>query len=319
MSERKVIAVDLGGTRIRVALVTEGGELVHRVDDLAHTEEGPRKVTERMAGLIQRLVAETGIDGDIPVGIGSPGPLNPRTGTVLYTPNLPGWRDVPLVDWLNQLTGRRVALQNDGNCGTLGEMQFGSAKGVRDLVYLALGTGVGGGIVSGGRLVDGVRGLGAEVGHFVVALDGPRCSCGSVGCLESFTAGWAIKREAEAVCTTRDGDFMVKLADGKGLHAGIVAEAARQGDPAATMILDRAARALGASMGAFVNLTNPSMIVFGGGLIAIKDVLIEPAKRYMAQHCFADFRDDVTVTYSSLGHDTGVYGAAALALIEFPA
>ncbi|MGC4108671.1 MAG: ROK family protein [Thermomicrobiales bacterium] len=318
MSERKVIAVDLGGTRIRVALVTEGGDLVHRVDDLSHTEEGPRAVTERMAGLIERLAGETGIGVDIPVGIGSPGPLNPRTGTVLYTPNLPGWRDVPLVDWLNGLTGRRVALQNDGNCGTLGEMQFGSAKGAQDLVYLALGTGVGGGIVSGGRLVDGVRGLGAEVGHFVVAVDGPRCSCGSVGCLEAFTAGWAIKRDAEAVCTTRDGDFMVKLAAGKEVHAGIVAQAARQGDPAATMILDRAARALGAAMGAFVNLTNPSMIVFGGGLIAIKDVLIEPAKRYMAQHSFADFRDDVTVTYSSLGHDTGVYGAAALALVAFP-
>jgi len=319
VSERTVIAVDLGGTRIRVALVTEGGALLHRVDDLAHTEEGPRAVTERMGRLIERLAAEAGAGLDVPVGIGSPGPLNPRTGTVLYTPNLPGWRNVPLVAWLNELTGRRVALQNDGNCGTLGEMQFGSAKGVRDLVYLALGTGVGGGIVSDGKLVDGVRGLGAEVGHFVVALDGPRCSCGSVGCLESFTAGWAIKRDAEAVCTTRDGDFMLKLADGKGLHAGIVAEAARQGDPAASMILDRAARALGASMGAFVNLTNPSTIVFGGGLIAIRDVLIEPAKRYMAQHCFADFRDDVTVTYSSLGHDTGVYGAAALALVAFPA
>ncbi|MGC4191596.1 MAG: ROK family protein [Thermomicrobiales bacterium] len=318
MSERKVIAVDLGATRIRVALVTEGGDMVRRVDDLAHTEEGPRAVAERIAGLIQRIAAETGIDAAVPVGIGSPGPLNPRTGTVLYTPNLPGWRNVPLVDWLADLTGRRVALQNDGNCGTLGEMQFGSAKGEQDLVYLALGTGVGGGIVSSGKLVDGIRGLGAEVGHFVVALDGPRCSCGSVGCLEAFTAGWAIKHEAEAVCTTRDGDFMMNLAGGKEVHAGIVAEAARQGDPAATLILDRAARALGAAMGAFVNLTNPSAIVFGGGLIAIRDVLIEPAKRYMTQHCFADFRDDVTVTYSSLGHDTGVYGAAALALITFP-
>lgn len=313
-----MIAVDLGGTRIRVALVNEAGDLIHRVDDLAHTEEGPRAVTERMAGLIQQLAAETGAGSDVPVGIGSPGPLNPRTGTVLYTPNLPGWRDVPLVDWLNSLTGRRVALQNDGNCGTLGEMRFGSAKGVQDLVYLALGTGVGGGIVSGGNLVDGVRGLGAEVGHFVVAIDGPRCSCGSVGCLEAFTAGWAIKRDAEAVTTTRDGDFMVSLARGSEVHAGIVGEAARQGDPAATLILDRAAQALGAAMGAFVNLTNPSMIVFGGGLLAIKDVLIEPAKRYMTQHSFADFRDDVTVTYSSLGHDTGLYGAAALALIQFP-
>lgn len=318
MAERKVIAVDLGGTRIRVALVSESGELEHRLDSLSHTEEGPKAVIQRMGRLVNRLADEMSLPADTPVGVGSPGPLNPRTGTVLYTPNLPGWRDVPLVEWLTDFTGRRVALANDGNCGTLGEMKFGSAKGVSDLVYLALGTGVGGGIVSNGRLVDGVRGLGAEVGHFVVSLDGPRCTCGSVGCLEAFTAGWAIRREAMAVATTADGDAMTKLADGGDLHAGIVADAARQGDPAASLILARASRALGAAMGAFTNLLNPSMIVFGGGLVEIGDLLIEPAKRYMMMHSFVDFRKDVTVTYSSLGHDTGIYGAAALALVEFP-
>lgn len=318
MSERQVIAVDLGGTRIRVALVSESGKLEERRETLALTAEGPEAVIARMGALINTLAADVQLPPEIPIGVGSPGPLNPRTGTVLYTPNLPGWRNVPLVEWLSASTGRRVALANDGNCGTLGEILFGSAKGVSDLVYLALGTGVGGGIVSNGRLVDGVRGLGAEVGHFVVALDGPRCSCGSVGCLEAFTAGWAIKRDATAVATTADGDFMTKLAGGGDIHAGIVADAARQGDPAANLILARAARALGAAMGAFTNLLNPSMIVFGGGLVEIGDVLIEPAKRAMLMHSFVDFRQDVTVTYSSLGQDTGIYGAAALALVEFP-
>lgn len=317
LSERHVIAVDLGGTRIRVALVSETGKMEARLETPALTNEGPRAVIARMGDLINELVADVGVAPGVPIGVGSPGPLNPRTGTVLYTPNLPGWRNVPLVAWLSEMTGRRVALANDGNCGTLGEIQFGSAKGVSDLVYLALGTGVGGGIVSNGRLVDGVRGLGAEVGHFVIAIDGPRCSCGSVGCLESFTAGWAIMRDATAVATTADGDFMLKLAGGGDIHAGIVADAARQGDLAANMILARASRALGAAMGAFTNLLNPSMIVFGGGLVEIGDLLIEPAKRHMMMHSFVDFRQDVIVTYSSLGHDTGIYGAAALALVEF--
>lgn len=318
MSERQVIGVDLGGTRIRVALVSEQGEIVHRVDSLAHTEEGPTAVVHRIGTLVQQLADETGIDASVPAGIGSPGPLNPRTGTVLYTPNLPGWRNVPVVDLLQEQTGRRFALQNDGNCGALGEMIFGSAKGVSDFIYLALGTGVGGGIVAGGKLIDGMRGLGAEVGHFVVALDGPRCSCGSIGCMEAFTAGWAIKHEAAAVATTADGDFMRQLAGDGELHAGIVAEAARQGDLAAQQILGRASRALGAAMGAFTNLLNPSMIILGGGLLAIKDVLMEPAKDYLRQHSFIDFRDDLTITYSSLGHDTALLGAAALAMVEFP-
>ena len=318
VTERQVIAVDLGGTRIRVALVLESGKLEQRRETPALTAEGPKAVIARMGALINELATDVQLPSEVPIGVGSPGPLNPRTGTVLYTPNLPGWRNVPLVEWLSASTGRRIALANDGNCGTLGEIQFGSAKGVSDLVYLALGTGVGGGIVSNGRLVDGVRGLGAEVGHFVVALDGPRCSCGSVGCLEAFTSGWAIKRDATAVATTADGDFMTKLAGGGEIHAGIVADAARQGDPAASLILARAARALGAAMGAFTNLLNPSMIVFGGGLVEIGDMLIEPAKRAMLMHSFVDFRQDVTVTYSSLGHDTGIYGAAALALVEFP-
>ncbi|HEU0165293.1 MAG TPA: ROK family protein, partial [Thermomicrobiales bacterium] len=137
-----MIGVDLGGTRIRVALISESGTMEHRLDALSRTEEGALAVVRRIGELVGRLAAEAGVDPGVPVGIGSPGPLNPRTGEVLYTPNLPGWRNVPIVRLLEEQTGRRVTLANDGNCGTLGEMQFGSAKGVSDLVYIALGTGV---------------------------------------------------------------------------------------------------------------------------------------------------------------------------------
>jgi len=313
MSDRKVIAVDLGGTHIRVAVASKSGRLDCHTRIATQAELGPLSVIERMADQINKTAAEASLDTSVAVGVASPGPLNPSAGAVLYTPNLPGWRDVKFVELLEARVGRKVFLANDGNCGALGEIRFGSARGVNDLIYLALGTGVGGGIVSGGRLIDGVRGLGAEVGHLCIAIDGPRCSCGSIGCLEAYVSGWAIQREAEAVATTADGDRIRDLAGDGEIHAGIVALAADEGDPAAKLILDRAGRALGAAMGALTNIFNPRMIVVGGGVASIGEHLLGPARESMLAYSFIDMREDVTIAKSSLGGDTGVYGAAALA------
>lgn len=314
VSHQQVIAVDLGGTHIRVAVVSESGEMVHRDAIPTNAINGPDSVLERMAGLVNSVAATVGVAADAPVGVASPGPLDARTGTVLYTPNLPGWRHVRVTERLGEQTGRTVMLSNDGNCGALGEARFGSAQGVDNLVYLALGTGVGGGVLSGGHLVDGVRGLGAEVGHVVIAMDGPRCSCGGIGCLESFIAGWAIKRDADMVATTSEGETLVRTANGGELHAGIVAKAAAAGDPAARQIMARVSRALGAGMGAFANIFTPQMIVVGGGVADIGTMLLEPAIEAMANYSFVDVRSDLTIGFSSLGQDTGLYGAAALAL-----
>ena len=316
VAERKVIAVDLGGTHIRVGVVSESGDLDHHERVATRAELGPHAVIGRMAEQIMATVEKAGLSPDVPVGVASPGPLNPKTGTVLYTPNLPGWRSVPFVHLLEAQIGRKVYLANDGNCGALGEIRFGSARGVEDLIYFALGTGVGGGVVSGGRLIDGVRGLGAEVGHLGIAMDGPRCTCGSIGCLEAFVSGWAIKREAEAVATTADGDLIREMAGDGEIHAGIVARAADAGDPAARQILNRAGRALGAAMGALTNVFNPAMIVVGGGVATIGEHLLTPARETMLSYSFVDMRNDVSIAYSALGNDTGIYGAAALALQE---
>jgi glucokinase len=311
----RVIAIDLGGTNIRGALVDSSGEVLERAAARTDAAEGPSAVIERIAAVIHEV--SCGTAEETSVGIASPGPLDPRRGTILFTPNLPGWRDVPLVSELHAATGRRIDLQNDGNCGALGEANYGSAKGVGDLVYLAIGTGIGGGIISNGVLIDGSRGLGAEVGHVVVALDGPRCTCGAVGCLEAFASGWAIRREAELVATTADGDHLRCLADGGELHAGIVAKAAHDGDPAANQILERAGRALGAAIGAFVNIFNPSHVVIGGGVSEIGEIFIGHARAAVSQHSFIDMRSDLALTYSSLGADTGLLGAAALAFRSF--
>jgi glucokinase len=317
VNEPHVIAVDMGGTNIRVAVISESGKMEHRSRTATRAVEGPDAVIQRIGDLVNVVARDAGLGPEVPVGVASPGPLNPRTGVVHYTPNLPGWRDVPFVDKLSAIVQRDVTLANDGNCGALGEAQFGCAKGVKNLVYLALGTGIGGGVITEGVLIDGKNGLGSEIGHTVVALDGPRCSCGSIGCLESFASGWAIQAEAEHIATTADGDLLRDLAGEGPIHAGIVAEAAQRGDVAARGLLDRAGRALGAAMGSFVNMFDPEMIVIGGGVATLGELLMGPAKLAMPAHCFVDMRRGLTIAYSSLGGDTGIFGAAALAFSVF--
>lgn len=313
----QVIGVDLGGTNIRVAVLDADGTMSHTTRMPTRSELGPDAVIQRIGDLVNQVAEKAGIAADAPVGIASPGPLNPRKGIVHYTPNLPGWRDVPLVANLQAIINRPVALANDGNCATLGEMQFGRAKGVHNLVYLALGTGIGGGVVSEGILIDGKNGLGCEIGHTLVAIDGPRCNCGSIGCLEAFASGWAIQAEAYKVATTADGDLLHELAgDGK-IHAGIVALAAEQGHEASIAILERAGRALGASIGSFINMFDPEMVVIGGGVAALGDWLMAPARRMIPQYSFVDMRSGVPIEFSQLGSDTGIYGAGALAFMEF--
>lgn len=309
----RVVAVDLGGTNVRVAIVSSDGNLSHRHAIPTNAQDGPVRVIERMTQLVNEVAESADIDSAAPVGVASPGPLDPRTGVVLFTPNLPGWRDVPLGGKLAEGTGRSVRVANDGNCAGLGEVRFGVAKGATDIVYLALGTGVGGGVVSGGRLVDGVRGLGAELGHAVVALDGPRCTCGGIGCLESFVAGWAIAREGQLVATTEDGRAIVAAAGGKPITATVIAAAAQAGDPAAIAILARAGRALGAAIGAFINIFNPQLVVIGGGVASLGDQLLGPAKAAIPQYCMQAPRSSFALAWSSLGDDTALYGAAALA------
>ena len=310
----RVLAVDLGGTNLRVAVVSTDGAVTHRRQVPAEAAAGPRAVAARMATLLTEIAAEAGLPPDCPAGVAVPGPIEPRAGIVRFTPNLAGWRDFPLGDTLRTATGRPVAFGNDGNCAALGEARFGVGAGSQHLVYLALGTGVGGGVITHGRLVEGVGGLGAELGHVVVALDGPRCTCGSVGCLETFASGWALAREAALVASTADGVAIRRAAGARPLTASAIAAAAAEGDPAALAILDRAGRALGAAIGAFANIFNPELVVIGGGLGgALGEALLVPTRRAIPAHCFGAVRDDVRLTTSSLGDDTALFGAAALA------
>lgn len=311
-----VLAVDLGGTNLRAAVVGADGRVVHRRAVATEAAAGPDAVVERLVALIEAVAVDAGLAADIPAGVAIRGPLDPRRGIVYFTPNLAGWRDYELGRAIAARTARRIHLGNDGNCAALGEARFGAGVGVADLVYFALGTGVGGGIISDGRLIEGPRGLGGEVGHVVVSLDGPRCHCGALGCLEAYVAGWAISRDARLVATTADGVALRQAAAGDAITPTVVARAASAGDAAAGAILERAGRALGAVAGAFVNLFNPDLIVVGGGVGTLGEALLAPTRRALAEHSFPAPRADVRLLSSNLGDDTALLGAAALALSQ---
>jgi glucokinase len=312
--ERRVVGVDLGGTNLRAAVICSDGTIEHRQNVPTNAQEGPEKVVQRMADLVVRVAAEGGLDRSTVVGVAAPGPLNPKTGVVHFTPNLPGWLDFHLRDALSELIGFRVVVENDANCAVVGEARFGAAKDADDVIYLGLGTGVGGGVIANGKLISGVSGLGGELGHVCVSIEGPRCTCGGVGCLEAYVAGWAIAREGELVASTSDGSALREASAGNAITPRAVIAAASAGDPAATAILKRAGRALAAAMGAFINTFNPELIVVGGGLGVGDSQILTAAREALPAYSFRAQREGAQIVIAKLGDDSGLFGAGALAL-----
>lgn len=309
----KTLAFDLGGTNLRCAIVTADGEIHSEERALTEGERGVDVVIEHIAMLIEQVASQGSLASDVPVGVAAPGPLDPNTGIVRFSPNLAGWTNVPLRSRLEDLTGRKVHLGNDANSAALGEFYFGSARDAQHLVYIALGTGVGGGVISNGRLIDGINGLGGELGHTCVNLDGPRCSCGASGCIEAYCSGWAIARDGLAlVLSGRGNTIRDAAANPDDIDARAVSEAASRGDQGALLILERAGHALGAGLASFANVFNPEMIVIGGGLARIGDALLAPAELAFRAYALPAISEAITITASSLGTRTGIYGAAAI-------
>lgn len=315
-TQQIALGIDLGGTNLRSAAVTAGGEIVYETHRPTFAIEGVDSVIDRIALAIREAADKSGVATDVPVGVAAPGPLDPRTGIVHFAPNLPGWRDVQLRDRLQELTGRPVLLGNDANAAALGEFIFGAGKGSQNMIYVGLGTGVGGGVISEGRLIDGARGMGGELGHVSVDLDGPRCTCGSSGCIEAFSSSWSITHEATLLVSSgRGAAILAAAADGK-VGPRAVGAAAASGDPAARALLERAGTALGAGLANFINIFNTEIIVLGGGVSEIGEPLLDPVRRAINAFAMPVMRQDVQLIPSSLGLKTGIYGSAALVFYE---
>ncbi len=309
------IGVDLGGTKILTAVVTPRGDVVHQ-HRRPTPQLGPPAVVEAIADSVASVLAGSGLTADLVrgVGVGAPGPLDPRRGVVFQPPNLAGWSDVPLADLLVRRLKLRVHVENDANAAALGEWWVGAGRGVDDLVYITVGTGVGGGIILGARLIHGVSGTAGEIGHMTIDLHGPPCPCGSSGCLEVLASGPAIVRMAREAIGAGRPTAIVELAGGdlEAVTAETVADAARRGDVLARELFDRAGNYLGVGVANLLNLLNPARVVIGGGVSEAGEFFLEPVRRTARACAFDRPARDAEIIPTALGVEVGAIGVAAV-------
>jgi len=315
---RHVVAVDVGGTKILTAVVSDRGEILAQ-----RRAETPQTGVDPVLEVITATVLAALHDARVPageivgVGVGAPGPLNPDSGIVFEAPNLSGWRDVPLKDSLEARLSLPVFVEHDATAAALGGWWRGAGRGVSDLIYLTVGTGIGGGIIIDDRLVHGVTGTAGEVGHMTIDVDGPPCPCGrSTGCLEALASGRAIARMAREAISAGKRTQILAIAggDAESVEAEHVEQAARAGDPVAREIFSRAATYLGVGVANLLNLLNPARVIIGGGVSKAGDLLFDPVRRIARQRAFERPGRDAEIVPAALGDDSGPVGVAAVAL-----
>jgi glucokinase len=313
MSGRRVIGVDAGGTKLLVGAVGDDMR-VHRLVRRLWRGGDREEVVEVMAAAVQEA-REAAPDAEA-VGLGIPSLIDFRRGTSLTSVHLP-LDGVPLREVMAERLGLPVCVDNDANAAVVAEHRHGAARGARDVVLLTLGTGIGGGLLLGGRVYRGSFGAGGELGHIVVDIDGPECfgGCPGRGCLEALVSGSALARDGLVAARSGQASRLERvLADGGEITAAAVAEAALAGDAVAREVVERAGRSLGAGITGLVNAFNPEVVVVGGGVMASGELLLRPAREVVAARALRPSRDGVRIVPAALGEEAGMLGAAALAL-----
>jgi len=312
-----VLAIDLGGTKILTALVSNKGEIIVRERCLTLADEGPTPVIERLLSAMDSILRleslkPSNLDS---ISIAAAGAVDLEKGLVTLSPNLPGWHDVPLGEVVRKRYGVKVFLVNDASAAALGEHRFGSGKGVKNLVFLAIGTGIGGGIIINGELHQGISGSAGEIGHMTIDLNGRHCACGNVGCLETLVSGRAIAGEAKRRLDQGEKSTLADIMAGKTdeITAEKVGVAARDGDSLALDIITKTGACLGAGLVNLVNIFNPEMIVIGGGVAKLGELLLEPARQVVREKAFPMSAQAVRIVTARLGEEAGIYGAAIFA------
>lgn len=312
------LGIDLGGTKILTAVVDDQGKMLSRDYRSTPAQQGQDAVIEAMAQSARAAVEQAGLGmSDLSAaGIGVPGPCNPKTGILHTTPNLPGWRDVPIKDIMADQLDRAVYLVNDANAAGLAEYHFGAGRGARSLIYVTVSTGIGGGIVLDGEIYTGPAGLAAEIGHITIDDKGPLCNCGNLGCWEALASGTALATRARRLAAEGRASAIVALADGDSgkITARHVGQAAEQGDTVAKELLQVTSHYLGTGFASLINIFNPDVMVIGGGMSEMGALLLEPAYAVAQRRAFARAYDAVRFETAQLGGDSGVLGAAVFAL-----
>jgi glucokinase len=309
------VGIDVGGTKIAGLLVDVpgGGRVVDRL-----VVETPAESAERTVEAIVEVARKLGsAQGAAAVGVGAAG-LVDRRGVMRFAPNV-AWRDLPLAQRLGDEIGLPVVVDNDANAAAWGEFRLGAGREHPDMLLVTVGTGIGGGILSGGKLLRGAHGLAAEIGHIIVEPGGPVCGCGNRGCWEQVASGRAIERLGREAAADHPDSLIGRMAGGdpRTVTGPAVTEAARQGDVVARAILELVGRRLGEGIAGLVNILDPDLVVVGGGAAQAGDLLLEPARRAYREAVEGfEHRPEVGIVPAALGNEAGAVGAADLAWSE---
>ena len=307
-----VLALDIGGTRFRTALVDRHQKIVKRTTGETRPEEGPTRGLDRIVRQAKALASPDEWERVLAVGIAIASPVHTKGGVLCAPPNLPGWDQLPLRDLIQERLNRPAFFDNDANLAAMGEHLLGAGKGVDHFIYITISTGIGGGIITNGRLLQGSQGLAGELGHLTVNRHGHLDRCGNLGCVEAHASGTSIARIAQLRMQAGERSPLLQASDN--LTAEEVFLAAAQGDALAQSVVETAAEDLGAALVSLLHLFNPQLIVIGGGVGVNQWQSLSPhVEQYLSRHAMAQFRAGVRFTMSALGDDAGLQGAGLLA------
>jgi glucokinase len=297
--EKMIVGVDLGGSKINAILADSRGNISRQVLKDTLAQEGPDAVILRVIECIKQVASSTDIAG---IGIGAAGACDVESGVITLSPNLPGWHNVQLRDIIQREFNVPVYLDNDANVAALGEYYFGGLVGVANLIYVCVGTGIGGGIIIAGQLYHGASGSAGEIGHMTIDINGTRCPCGNSGCWETLASGTALAREAVKQVKAGAQTSILDFADGQldKVSANRVFLAAKDGD--------------GIGLVNLINIFNPQLILIGGGLARMGQMLLEPATKVVKERAYELPAGAVRIELARLGADAEALGAVALVL-----
>jgi len=312
MSREVIIGVDLGASKILSGIGTSDGQILQKTKQLTPHGNASSVIDLIADNILEWIkIAEAQHDSVKGIAVAVPGPVTYPGAVIEDSPNL-GWQRVEFKEELSRRLGRPVVVDKDTNLAALGEYHFGQDRKYAHLLYLTVSTGVGGGIIINDRLYHGWRGGGGEFGHMVIDASGPECSCGRRGCLEAVASGTAVTKQIEALIKAGRGQNIAACGCGSAVGAPELGKAARKGDPEALKLIKELGQNLGIGIANLVHLFNPQIVVIGGGvMIGLGDLLLEPIKEYVGEKAFPLHRRDLIIETTTLGNDIGLYGCIA--------
>lgn len=312
------LGIDLGGTNLKIGCFDCNLNQVAKTSNPTHADMGPGAVIDTIEKTTKKLLSENNLtlDDIVSVGIGSPGPANISEGVVISAPNLPEFKNVPLRRLVSERLGKNVIFENDANAACWGEFIAGAGKGVKDMVFFTLGTGIGGGILSNGELVHGFGDNAAELGHMIIYPHGGRfCGCGQRGCVEAYASASSTARRASEALQAGAPSSLAEIYKQTGhVSCKDVFDHAAQGDKLANEIVKGTAEALGILCVNIIHITGPQRVVFAGGMVSAGEPLLQSIKKYFDYHIWPLKQENLEICFATLGEDAGIIGTAALAL-----